>query len=122
VADGEGYIVRVDAPETWEAVPVDAVGALTKTRQGLLLVSGPRDLCAYGTDGLRWVITTLSLSDLRIDGVHGDQISGTAWNPADHSRLPFTINALTGEVVGGWREARLRSREIGAREWPHTRW
>jgi hypothetical protein len=122
VAKGDAYIVPVCRPEDFEVVPVDLVEHVVRVSgEECLLIYGDRDVALYDRSGLVWVITELSLSDLRIDRLGQKEISGTAWNPVDGTRIPFAVETETGEIRGGWSGASTARRADGG-TWRYPRW
>jgi hypothetical protein len=97
VADGAGYMVRVDDPTQWmeiEADPVVDVRPLPS--QGLLLVSNHSRVVAYGRTGVAWT-TWLPVDGIEFSDITADQIRGWATDPMYDDRIHFSIDLGTGE-------------------------
>lgn len=84
--------------------PVDDLGEVLAVerdaRSGLLYVSTGWTVAAIGAAGLVWQTPRLAIEDLRLDGVQGTSLHGTA-DPDGDGAKPFTIEVITGDVRGG---------------------
>ena len=102
VAQGAGYIVRVDDPMQWVAVaadPVADVHALPAKR--LLLFVDNNQLVAYGRARVQWR-AQFAADGLRITEIGPDRVRGKASNVWDHGLhiddIDFLVNVDTGQI------------------------
>ncbi len=115
VAQGEGYLVRVNAPSEWERLPVaPTLGIERVPDRPILFAWDFQDLLAYGPGGLIWWVERLSLDGIRILEVTSEVIRGVSIGPLNEppyeQELPFCIAPETGDVEGGWGNPTLRRR------------
>jgi hypothetical protein len=104
VAQGVGYIVRVDEPTQWmEIAAQPIVGVAAVLDHGLLVFGTYTHLLAYGADGPVWQTGRLALDELRITGVEGAQIYVRANRYADDD-VDVTVDAKTGaaDILHPW--------------------
>jgi len=105
VCEGAGYLVPVHRPTAFESLatlPVREVRRISGAE--LLLLVGVQDLVAYGPDGLLWRVERLSREELTVESVDPAVVRGSA--TTDEGTAAFQVDARTGAVIGGWREAR----------------
>ena len=105
VCEGAGYLVPVHRPTAFESLatlPVREVRRISGAE--LLLLVGVQDLVAYGPDGLLWRVERLSREELTVESVDPAVVRGSA--TTNEGTAAFQVDARTGAVTGGWREAR----------------
>jgi hypothetical protein len=67
VADGEGYLVRVDQPTKADpAKLVGITGVLQVSNPGLLIMANPWDVCAYDNHGVCWVADSVGVDGIKL--------------------------------------------------------
>ncbi len=102
VSSGQAYIVRTDAPQSWEEVrPFPVRGVHPILEANLLVFEDFTRLTAYGTGGVVWATPDLSWDGLKITEVTGDQIKGLAWDASQEQEVEFLVEVRTGRHTGG---------------------
>jgi hypothetical protein len=106
VSSGQAYIVRTDAPQSWEEIrPFPIRGAYPIPEANLLVFEDFIRLTAYGTRGVVWATDDLSWDGLwdglKITEVTGDHIKGLAWDASQEREVEFLVEVRTGRHSGG---------------------
>gem|GEM_PF-739175 len=102
VANGSAYIVKVDAPEVWEQVPIIPVLDVRLLLEKKLLVFGDFiRLAAYGTNGFAWRSSRVCWDGLRITNVTSELIEGVGYDPTNAAthESRFAIELRTGRSL-----------------------
>ena len=102
VARGEGYLVNVEAPTTWQtirAVPVIEVRPVAQHE--LVIFANFTELFAYGLTGLLWRTKRLAWDGLTLLSVSENSIHGEYWDHASNAKKDFVVDLQTGNHVGG---------------------
>jgi hypothetical protein len=102
VARGQGYLVNVAAPTTWEsirAVPITDVRPILQ--HNLVIFASFTALFAYGLTGLAWRTKRLAWDGLTLVTVSKDSIRGEYWDYASDTKKDFVVDLQTGNHVGG---------------------
>jgi hypothetical protein len=102
VAAGAGYIIRVNNPNTWEAVrSYPIVDVLVITERLLLVFIDFTTLAAYGPEGVAWKTARLSWDGLKVTEVTQEHIKGLAWDSPQGREVEFFVDVQTGHHQGG---------------------
>ena len=102
VVRGDGYWVPVHEPRSFEevrAIPIKRVLPIGDP-PALIFVTFTR-LVAYGPRGLMWTTNDLSWDGLDILEAGSGRIRGTAWDSPGARKVPFLVDARSGETQGG---------------------
>jgi len=97
VARGAGYVVRPNAPETCEPLPVcPVVFVRVIPEQKLVIFGGNTTLAVYGPQGLSW-FRNVARDELRIQRIGERSIHFTGWDPEEGKSVEGCVNLANGE-------------------------
>lgn len=102
VAGGYAYVIDTTQPERCTHIalkPVVEVRSLSENE--LLLFVGFQSMVAWGRNGFAWESGRLSWEGVRITSVDSAVLHGTGWNLLTDREVPFSLDLLTGQHVGG---------------------
>lgn len=101
IAKGQGYVVDPNDRTKCSYLDSTIDNVISISSRSLLVLSNNTNLSAIGPGGFRWETRRLSwdgIYDLRFDE---NTITGTAWSPLSNDVVPFTVDVLTGDAIGG---------------------
>ncbi len=102
IAGGYAYLINTVAPEVFEQVEYKpVVEVLAVLDAGLLIFSSFHTLVAYDAEGRRWKTQKLTSEGLRLGKLADGQLHGWGWDMRTDREVPFTVDLMTGEHVGG---------------------
>lgn len=102
IAGGYAYVVEADRPDQWMQIPYRPVTWVQAApEQGLLLFASFHALWALGVEGKAWETPWLSWEGMRMTGIDGQQLHGFGWDLDSDAEVPFTVDLITGQHVGG---------------------
>lgn len=105
VAKGEGYIVRANAPKSWEPVRVTPIIDVRPVRaQEIVVFAEFTRLVAYGHAGIKWETKRLSWDNLKITEVTNKLLNGEFWDIRSETIGSFAVDLATGAHRGGIEE------------------
>jgi hypothetical protein len=102
IAEGQGYIVDVEHPDSCDSVtifPVLAVRSSAKHR--LLIFANHTELLAVGAEGIAWRTARLSWDSLKLTSMNDDELCGVFWDIRSESEQSFAVNLANGTHTGG---------------------
>ena len=101
VSKGSGYVVSANDPNDWEEIPlVPILGSIVAESQELVIFANDTELCAYGSEGLRWVTERLSWHDLKIKELTELDVVAEYWDVRDEANREVRVNLKDGNAVG----------------------
>lgn len=101
VARGRGYVVDVENPATWEAIPTEPIlDVRAMTDPPLLLFFDFNGIAALSREGVAWM-TEVSLEGIEGVRVSPGEITGWGWRKSFDQHERFTVEATTGKVTWG---------------------
>lgn len=101
VAEGNAYFVDVTRPLKYEIGFTMVERAIDISERQLLVLANNTGLVAYGSGGCFWRTPRISWDGIEITNVSPHLITGVAWNAPTQSEVTFSVDVLTGKVLGG---------------------
>lgn len=102
VANGAGYFVIANNPESWEmvdATPIIDVRLIPN--HGIIVFAEFTGLVAYDSNGVRWRTGRLTWDNLRLTKVTDTIIGGEFWDIRSETIESFAVDLATGTHRGG---------------------
>jgi hypothetical protein len=102
ISQGAAYIVKADAPEAWEQIPlVPVLDFRVIPKEGLLIFSDFTRLVAYGSSGLAWRSPRVCWDGLKIVSVNRGIIEGIGFDPTNlvSHESRFVVDLKTGQSL-----------------------
>lgn len=99
ISRGAGYIVRVDAPDDWQEVPIFPI--LESRRfldRKMVLFADHTRVCAHGPEGLKWITPQLSSDGLRVVATQGAQLKLVAYYAPEQRDFEVSLDLETGKA------------------------
>ena len=104
VVRGQGYVVDVEEPTSWEEIPaIPILQVVQVPSKGLVVFATFTDLIAYCGAGIKWETARLASGGVEITEVTGNVIRGSAWDASVERSVGFTVDLDTGTHEGGAR-------------------
>lgn len=100
IANGQGYVVDIDAKEIVCMTDDDYLqAAITVPNKELAVAAGFTNLHIYGLDGLVWEERSFAMDGIRLQRVEGSKVFGEFWSI---DWKPFVLDVETWQIeVGG---------------------
>lgn len=97
---GAGYMLNVQRPADWAAVPLYPVRqTLVISDPRLMVLSCFTRLIAYGREGRKWVTERLCSDQLKIRGISGGGIECSGWDAPTGQEISVRVDIATGRLL-----------------------
>jgi hypothetical protein len=102
VSRGNGYIVNVNQPESWEIIKLmPIIDVRIHKEKNLIFFANLTEISAYNENGLMWTTNRISWDDLRIIAINEKKIIGKYFDIRMEDNVEFEVDIDTGKVNNG---------------------
>jgi len=101
VAKGDGYFVNANEPKQWEEIPlVPILDVRCSVEHELTVFVNDTEICAYGSQGLKWFSGRLSWHDLIVKELTSNEVVAEYWDVQNEEYSEVRVNLADGSSIG----------------------